>query len=352
MPAATQTIDNFKVRRAVASSGDVGKFARSPGLSPRADWQPLCDQYALVELPTSPWRGRYELPLTGAETDHSLSFGRGIAMLDVWNPREDDQVSGHELFKDRYWGRLVTEVGRVAAANTPDEFERDDYIRRGLDVVEMVARAVNPNWWDRDCEQAALAWHHRSRPLLAGKKHGAPYINRLDVEEAAAMYLALPYRVDTLDRLLTDLLMAAEMFGYADEMQPLLRQKLPTLLSWLWGNFSSLVIGLSVAGILVWLAPDTTIVLWIAGIVAGLTLLGAVFSLVVFPFLYPVVQAERRKIKVTVAGMLNAYTALGGAPASVPHIRKLVDRATDAGVIWPAPLMALLDDIADRRRAI
>lgn len=273
-------------------------------------------------------------------------------MTTGWNPHQDDQVRRHELFKDRFWGRFVTEVSRAAAASASNEYEREDNIRRGIEVVETAARAVNPNWWDRDDGQAVLGWHHRSRPTLVGKKHADPYIIRLDVEEAAAGYLALPYRAEGLDRLLTDMLISAEMFAFADEMQPQLKQKLPTVLSWLWGNLKSLVIGLSIAGLLVWLAPDTTVVLWIAGIIAGLTLLGAAFSVVVFPFLYPGVQAHRRKFNATVMGMIDAYTALGGSPASVSHIRKLVDRATDAGVVWPAPLMALLDDIADRRKAI
>jgi hypothetical protein len=148
------------------------------------------------------------------------------------------------------------------------------------------------------------------------------------------------------------MLMAAEMFAFADEMQPQLKQKLPTVLSWLWGNLKSLVIGLSIAGVLVWLAPEATVVMWMAGIIAGLTLLGAAFSLAVFPFLYPGIRAQRQKFNATIMGMVDAYAALGGAPASASHIRKLVDRATDAGVVWPAPLMALLDDIADRRKAI
>ncbi|MDO9487429.1 MAG: hypothetical protein Q7J32_03575, partial [Sphingomonadaceae bacterium] len=91
---------------------------------------------------------------------------------------------------------------------------------------------------------------------------------------------------------------------------------------------------------------------WIAGIIAGLTVFGAVLSLIVFPFLYPGVRAQRQRFQATVAGMIDAYTALDGSPASVSHIRKLVDRGTDSGVVWPAPLMALLDDIADRRKAI
>ncbi|TFI58864.1 hypothetical protein E2493_07295 [Sphingomonas parva] len=273
-------------------------------------------------------------------------------MTTIWSPHQDEQVRDHELFKDRFWGRLVTEVSQAAAGSASNEYEREDNIRRGLDVVETAARAVDPNWWDRNSKKGALAWHHRSRPTLAGKKHADPYIIRLDVEEAAAGYLALSYRVDDLDRLLTDMLMAAEMFAFADEMQPQLTQKLPTVLSWLWSNLKSLVIGLSIAGVLAWLAPEATVVLWMAGIIAGLTLLGAAFSLVVFPFLYPGIRAQRQKFNATIMGMIDAYAALDGAPASVSHIRKLVDRATDAGVVWPAPLMALLDDVADRRKAI
>lgn len=273
-------------------------------------------------------------------------------MATVWSPHQDEQVRGHKLFKDRFWGRLVTEVGKAGAAAASDEYGREDNIRRGLDVVETAARAVNPSWWNRDDRDAALAWHHQSRPILAGKKHAEPYIIRIDVEEAAAEYLALPYRVDGLDRLLADMLMAAEMFAFADEMQPQLNRKLPTILSWLWGNLKSLVIGLAIAGVLAWLAPNSTVILWIAGVIAGLTLLGAAFSLIVFPFLYPGVRAQRQKFVATITGMIDAYTALGGSPASVPHIRKLVDRANDNGVVWPAPLMALLDDIAERRKAI
>lgn len=273
-------------------------------------------------------------------------------MVDVWSPYRDEYVRTHDLFDDRFWGSIVVDVARAAAATSASDANgRSHAIRCGLDVVEVAARAVNPTWWDRE-DKVTCAWHHQSRPKLARKKHAEPYIIRVDVEEAAAGYLALDYRVDSLDRLLTDMLMAAEMFAFADEMQPQLNQRLPTVLSWLWNNLKSLVIGLAIAGVLVWLAPDSTVMLWIAGIIAGLTVLGAAFSLIVFPFLYPGVRAQRQKFQATVMGMIDAYTALGGSPASVPHIRKLVDRATDIGVVWPAPLMALLDDIADRWKAI
>jgi hypothetical protein len=149
-----------------------------------------------------------------------------------------------------------------------------------------------------------------------------------------------------------DMLMAAEMFAFADEVQPQLKQRLPTSLAWLWGNLKSLVIGLAIAGFIWWLAPTSAISQWAAGILAGLTLLGAFLSLILFPFFYPAVRDQRRKLNATVMGMLDAYRTLNGSPASVPHIRKMVDRATDVGVVWPAPLMALLDDLEERRKAI
>lgn len=273
-------------------------------------------------------------------------------MATTWNLHRDDQVTSHELYLDPFWGRFVQDAARSASQVSSDEYDREDNIRRGLDVVEATARAVTPDWWDRSKGQSPRAWHHRSVFTLTNKKHSEPHIMRLEVEEATASYLRLPYRVDALDRLLADMLIAAEMFAFADERQPQLKQKLPTVLSWLWNNLKSLVIGLSLAGVLIWLAPNSTVMQWTAGIIAALTLLNTAFSLVVFPFLYPEVRTQRQKFERTVRGMLDAYATLGGSPASVPHISKMVERATDAGVIWPAPLMALLDDIAERRKAI
>lgn len=273
-------------------------------------------------------------------------------MITTWSPHRDKQVIGHELYEETFWRPLVIETAEAASRTTAEEFERDSNIRRGLDVVDAAAQAVNENMWDRDQGKKPKGWFHRSSPRLAGKKQDEPYIMRLEVEGAAGAYLRLPYRVDALDRLLSDMLMAAEMFAFADEMQPQLKQKMPTVLAWVWGNLKSLVVGLGIAGLLLWFAPNSTTMHWVAGIIAGLTLLGALFSLVVFPFVYPSVRAQRQKFAGTVRAMTDAYSTLGGTPASVPHIRKMVERATDAGVVWPAPLMALLDDIAERRKAI
>ena len=87
-------------------------------------------------------------------------------------------------------------------------------------------RAVNENSWRMD-EEASMKrkfWYHDQYIRLAGKKRLEPYILRLDVEEAAALYLQLPYRVPALDRLLADMLIAAEMYAFADEVQPILKK--------------------------------------------------------------------------------------------------------------------------------
>lgn len=264
----------------------------------------------------------------------------------------DRQVQHHMLAKDLFWGRFLRATAQAGAAAASSDHECENNIRAGLYVVEAAAQAVNPQLWKVEEGEPAKGWRHHSRPLLVGKAHGEPYIPRLDVEAAAASYLALPFRVEMLDRLLADMLMASEMFAFADEIQWRLKQKLPPVLAWLWGNIKSLIVGIVVAAALLWLFPDSAIAQWTAGIIAGLTLLWTAFSVVVFPFLYPRIRSDRQKFEATVMGMRDAYISLGGSPASVAHIRKLVDRATDAGVVWPAPLMALLDDIAERRKAI
>jgi hypothetical protein len=269
-----------------------------------------------------------------------------------WSASQDEQVQEHELGKDRFWGRLVYETAGAAATLSEIEHEREDHIRSGLAVVEALAWTVNRDGWDIDRESPPQGWRHQSGYVLLGKKRGEPYIPILDVDAAAAAYLALPFRVASIDRLLTDMLMAAELFAFADESQPQLKQKLPIVLGWAWGNLKSLVCGLAIAGILFWIAPTSTSMQWIAGTIAGLTVLLVAFSVVLFPFVYPAARAQREKFTAVITGMTDAYRTLNGSPASVSHVRKLVDRATEAGVVWPAPLMALLDDINERRKSI
>lgn len=179
---------------------------------------------------------------------------------------------------------------------------------------------MNPNWWNCDDKQSVAGWNHQSRPTLGGKKHAEPYIIRLDVEEAAAEYRALPYRVQGLDRLLTDMLMAAEMFAFADEMQPPLKQNPPAVLSWLWNNLKSLVTELSIAGALAWLVPESAVALWIAGIVAGVNVLSVGFSLIT-------AEGDRQQIPGAYRLTVGSRQPAAGIPGTYASctVRKKID---------------------------
>ncbi len=267
----------------------------------------------------------------------------------------DEQVDGHHLASDRFWGGLIASVGDEAITAEGDERFVTKNLHRGFDVVEELYYSLKPSWKAPDKDDASRtsnSWHHDSRIQLRGKPRGEPYIGKIEVENAVGGYLDLPYRVPNLDRLLVDLLMAMEIHAFVDQMQPQLKKRLPIPFQWLWGNVLSLLIGGGIAGGIIWLAPESSVAQCIAGIVAVLTLASVAFSLVVFPFTYPTVRRERAKFEGIIAAMQDAYMTLGGAPASIRHINDMVQRGTNAGVVWPAPLMVLIEDIAVRRPAI
>jgi hypothetical protein len=94
-------------------------------------------------------------------------------MATTWNLHRDDQVRNHELYDDRFWGRLVQDVALAASDASAAADLRYDNIRRGLDVVETTAQALNPNWWDRAEGQTAEAWYHRTMPVLCPRPQEA-----------------------------------------------------------------------------------------------------------------------------------------------------------------------------------
>jgi hypothetical protein len=263
----------------------------------------------------------------------------------------DDQIAHHDLAREKHWVWLLKDVGRAGLEASSDEDQLDACLDRGFEIVEGIAFALNPDRWD-DTAKPLAGWHHRRHLDLATKTFGEPCLPKLELEGLAGAYLQLSYRVDALDRLLVDLLMATEIFAFADEMKPLLKPSLPLPLKWLLSNATTLLVGLSIAALTLWLAPGSTAGHWVAGIVAVLTLGSVAWSLIVFPFVYPAARRQRQKFDGVIAGMRDAYAAMGGSPASVRHVRERVQHAIDAGVVWPAPLMALLDDIEGRRMTI
>jgi hypothetical protein len=50
--------------------------------------------------------------------------------------------------------------------------------------------------------------------------------------------------------------------------------------------------------------------------------------------------------------MRDTYQLLTGSVVSVPELRRRVDQARDKGVVWPAELYAVLDDVEARTKVL
>lgn len=276
----------------------------------------------------------------------------------IWNLDDDAQlrrgVERHPLIKEGSYGRLLRAVADEAKKS--DQGDRYWRFNQGAEVVETILRAVNEDGWklldEEERDTKKVFWYHKQHIRLAGKKRLEPYITVQDTQEAAATYLHLPYRVPALDRLLVDMLIASEMFAFADEVQPILKRRLPLLLGWLLNNVVSVVAGFAIAAFVFWIGNDNTVMNWIGGIILVFTLLGTAWSLIAFPFFYPKLRAQHKKVENTLSGMLDAYVTLGGTPASTKHIDEMLAKATDKGAVWPSQLIVLMEDIRARSATI
>jgi hypothetical protein len=279
---------------------------------------------------------------------------------DDWGrPSTPDRLArNHFLSSHHTYGQLIRAVAREAAKQ-PDELSREGAAEQGFEVVEALGAAVDPEWWEKQFRvddngsvpPKFKAWRHQSISL-AHKKRLEPYIIRHDVEQAAAAYLALSYRVHELDRLIIDMLIAAELLAFADEIQPFLRRWLPLPLKWITNNVLSLVLGLGLGAAILAFGPDWALAKGIAWVIIVFTVLGTGWSLIAFPILYPSTRRSERKVRDVVSAMTDAYTTLGGSPTSVKHLEGRVLKAADLGAVWPAPLIVLLEDIQARRSSI
>lgn len=277
---------------------------------------------------------------------------------DIWDDDESEHfrklLKAHPLTKDYSYGRLVEAVAEEARKSASGY--QYDQLTQGLDVVDEIMRAVNEGAWrfdeDDETEEKRKFWYHQEHVQLAGKKRLEPYITVRGTADAAASYLELPYRVPALDRILVDMLIASEMLGFADEIQPILKRKMPILLGWLVNNIIGLVIGCALAAFLFWIGDGNVVMNWIAGIILAVQILWTAWSLLAFPFFHPKLRAQTKKVEATIGAMLDTYCALGGSPASAKHIDERISEATSKGAVWPSQLIVLMEDIRARRQTI
>lgn len=278
-------------------------------------------------------------------------------MTTLTRERPYDLIKNQELYDSPYYRRLLEKTVDAALKSTDDDHEAESrafdmfhVVRQLMSIVNNEAAIDDDN--DADDEawiKKAKGWRHMSRFTFTDPTNPVVPIN--EASALAGHYLAQDLRVDALDRVIVDIVMAAEMTTFGTEQRENLKPR-NLILSALWGNLVSFVVGMGLTGVLIWLFPNSTVMMWIAAIIAGLTILGTAVSLIIFPFVYPEARNTQKRIQGIVAGMRDAYSTLAGEPASIAHVAERVAKATDAGVVWPAPLHVLIEDIAERRKTI
>jgi len=208
-------------------------------------------------------------------------------------------------------------------------------------------------------------WTGLRQPFIELKRHeDVPDINRTSIEAAAGKYLALPYRCVEIERVLIDMLIAAEMYAYGGtvlikvplidlwnyNVSPLYYRPIR---AWLVGQAGNLALfGIPIA--LAWWAASKQ---WIEGQTAfwiglgsgALWLLFLVFGIILLPFLIWASARAKAETLNRLNAMQGAYAALQSAgPFSARHVIQQLEAAAAQQVVWPAPLYALLDEINAR----
>ncbi len=110
--------------------------------------------------------------------------------------------------------------------------------------------------------------------------------------------------------------------------------------------------GAALAAAILWVTSSSTVGDWVAAIIFGIAFLLSAFSLIGFPFYYPQIRKQSAAVRGCLATMSDTYLALDGQPTSVKHLAALIEKAAQAGVVWPSQLYVLMEDIEGRRKAI
>lgn len=278
--------------------------------------------------------------------------------LAQWSLTKDDcRKSNYKILLDAISGAAKS----WAIAENVEYSLYKEGLDHGIDAVRGAILGVSH--LDGSVSLEKMAWLHKRQPLYDIRANKVPEIDRPEVEAATGAYLSLPYRSEAIDRLFVDILVAMELYAFGDEMfnEPCfpgltprspLKQRHAFFTYCCVNGSNGLLFGV-IGGAAFFAASHGWIgwswAAWIAGACAILFFLLFVLSTVALPYNWKRVTRGKRRVIELLERMNHTYTALkSDGPISAHHISDLVRSAADAGVIWPAPLYALLDDILRR----
>ncbi|KRR21403.1 hypothetical protein CQ14_07075 [Bradyrhizobium lablabi] len=271
---------------------------------------------------------------------------------------------GDDYKNSGLYGFLLKKMAKAASDYVlsknigPRDFE--DNLNEALGIVRSLRYAFvrdgsdnpSPNFWD-----------NTANPIHKIRAKQVPYIDRSGLECAVDDYLALPYRSQALDRFLVRALIAVELYAFGDEMlneKPLfgfparspLKQS-HVLLGYLRALLLNAVLLGGIAALALWAASKgwigETAAGWTTGICVALFVLLSALSTFGLPFAWRRQIKARREVSKLLLAMNTIYSELkSDGPISAQYIRDRSSSAAQDGVVWPAPLFAMLDDIIAR----
>jgi hypothetical protein len=254
---------------------------------------------------------------------------------------------------------MAKAVTNYASEKKIDQYDFESLLNDGLTVVSNLRSSLLEDWKDKSLN----FWDNQANPIYKIKTGKVPYIDRSSVESVVGGYLALPFRAQAIDRFLVRILVAMELYAFGDEMlnektfglfparSPLKQRH--ALLAYLRGLLVNGVLFGGIGAFAVWANSSRWIsessMGWIVGICVALFLLFAVIGTIALPGVWYKQGKARRQVLNLLTTMATIYTELqSDGPISAQHIRARANDATQQGVVWPAPLFALLDDITAR----
>jgi len=255
-----------------------------------------------------------------------VAWGGRVDGFSYWQAAKD-----HGFYQDnRAFQQIASEAAQVGRDRqlSPDDFEWG--IHHLFEAYGSFLYAMNPMKLDME-DRDLRAWHNHYRDARLGKKHGEPSISSDVLSGAAYEYLKGPLRVPTFDRALIDALIAQETFAYIDSRagSGAVFTQAGCFVVWLvlWG------LGEAFFGHSNW-----------TGIGRGVAVIVAI-ALVIWAWPWKGSHALHRAMK-------DTYQLLTGSVISVAELRRRVEQARDKGVVWPAELYAVLDDVEARTKVL
>jgi len=241
----------------------------------------------------------------------------------------------------------------------------------GIDYEIMITESIS---FAEDLRSALVAkgkkiekrwsfWTHDIAIATHVTRKKLPFMDRSQIEDVTDRYLKFNFRHQYVDRLLVDILTALEIYGFAGEVvdEPkwhnifgtsrlrgmhIIPKTILTILieGLLLGGLASLFIWIGSFGGL--LQPWA---IGLAVVLVGLYALEVLMIIIKLPFAWRSQIKARKKVGDILGSMVKVYAELDSSGfISAKHIYNQLESSGNIGIVWPAQLFVLLDDIMER----